>query len=72
MQKAGLIEEKACDTLQKKFKRTSPCTIPMYTEIDCGEEQQQKKFIQFVEVNHNDKIFHIRKSTAVWLFQECE
>ena len=25
-----------------------------------------------MEVNHNDKVFHIRKTTAVWLFQECE
>ena len=23
-------------------------------------------------MNHNGKVFHIQKSTAVWLFQECE
>ena len=25
-----------------------------------------------MEVAHNDKIVFIRKSTAIWLFQECE
>ena len=72
LKKAGLIEEKACDTLQKKFKCISTSTIPMYMEFSCGNEQQQKKFTHFIEVKHHDKIFHIRKSTAVWLFQECE
>ena len=32
IQKAGLIEEKACDALQKKFKRSSSSTIPIYTD----------------------------------------
>lgn len=73
MQKAGLIEEKTCDALQKRYKRVSTSTIPMYTEITCDDkEQQQKKFTQFVEVKHSGKTFYIRKSSAVWLFQECE
>ena len=44
----------------------------MYMEFSSGNEQQQKKFTHFIEVKHHDKIFHIYKLTAVWLFQECE
>ena len=72
MQKAGVIDERACDTAQKTFKRIDNNTVLLYMKIDCGKKQQQRKFSPFVEVNHNGKAFHIRKSTAVWLFQECE
>ena len=37
MQKAKLIEEKACNALQKRYKRVSASTILMYTEITCDK-----------------------------------
>ena len=71
MQKVGIIEKSTCHTLQKTHKCTDNCTVPLYTKIDCNEKQQQK-FSPFVEVNQNGRVCHIRKTTAAWLFQECE
>ena len=58
--------------MQKTFECTDNSTVPLYIKIDCSKKQQVRKFSPFVEVSHNGKVFHIRKSTAVWLFQECE
>ena len=50
-------------------------TIATYTKFEHNQLQQQKnhsKITPFVEVTHNGKTCFIRKTTAVWLFQECE
>jgi len=73
MEKVGVIDKSAYDTLKKTYQGIDNSTVPLYMKVDCTEKQQQKKFSPFVEVNHhNGKVFHIHKTTAVWLFQECE
>lgn len=72
MQQVGIIEESTYHTLKETYKRTDNCTVPLYIKLDCNKKQQQQKFSPFVEVNQNGKVCHIRKTTAVWLFQECE
>ena len=63
IQKAGLIEEKTCNILQKKFKHCSSSTDTTHTEISGDEEQQEKKFTQFVEVNHN--LFSLQRRPSI-------
>lgn len=72
IQKVGAIDDNFCNLLQKTFECTDNSTVPLYIQIDCSEKPQMRKFSPFVEVSHNGKVFHIRKSTAVWLFQKCE
>ena len=71
MKKVRIIEKSTCRTLQKTYLCTDNCTVPLHMKIDCNEKQQQK-FSPFVEVNQNGRVCHIRKTTAVWLFQGCE
>jgi len=72
MKRVGVIDKSAYDTLKKTYQCIDNSTVPLYMKVDCKEKQQQKKFSPFVEVNRNSKVFHIHKTTAVWLFQECE
>ena len=74
MQKVGLVEDEVFEKLQsRKMKQTSSSTISIYSaEVMDGEKEQPKKHSEFVQVSHNGKTVFIRKSTAIWLFQEYE
>ena len=74
MQKAGLVEDEVLEKLQsRKMKQTSSSTISMYSaEVMDGENESPKKHSEFVQVSHNGKAVFIRKTTAIWLFQEYE
>ena len=50
----------------------SALTIVMYTKFELQRQKNHNKIIPFVEVTHNGKTCFIRKTTTVWLFQECE
>ena len=67
MQKIGAIDDNFCNVSRKTFECTDNSTVPLYIKIDCSKKQQVRKFSPFVEVSHNGKVFHIHKSTAVWL-----
>ena len=53
--------------------KISSSTILIYSPQACMvDTEKTKKISEFVQVSHNGKIVHIRKSISVWLFQECE
>ena len=37
-----------------------------------SKDTQKKKHLEFMEVIHYGKKAFIRKSTVIWLFQDCE
>lgn len=83
---AGLISSNVCEKLQT-LKRCLPIrqvpstTIPMLlandvtpmdSKVKVYNTSKHKKFSPFLEVSTNERSFYIRKTTAVWLFQESE
>ena len=75
----GLVDsdvKKKAQRLQEtlKLKRIPSSTIPMFTEVKQPNLPLPitKHISPFVEVHRGDHTFYIRKTTAVWLFQECE
>ena len=67
MQKVGAIDANFCNVLQKTFECSSWSVHKNWLQRKTANE----KVFPFVEMSHNEKVFHIHKSTAVWLFQEC-
>ena len=51
-------------------------SIPLYSQVTQREHKSGDKLIKnnskFVEINHNEWLIFVRKSTLVWLFQEGE
>jgi len=56
------------------LKKITSTTIPMYQKDFSSDltSKKSKNFFPFVKVETNDHSFFIRKSTAIWLFQENE
>jgi len=68
MEQFGMIDEGDCGKIKDIFKCTEKTTIQMFTKIESNQLQQQKNKLTLF-VTHNNKTC---KTTAVWLFQECE
>ena len=77
MKSKGFIGDDVVKSLQGvKMKRMPSSTIPLYdaklTDSKECSSNQQAKHSEYVQVTHNGKTVYIRKSTALWLFQEHE
>jgi len=77
MKSKGFIGDDVVESLQGvKMKRMPSSTIPLYnakmTDSKECSSNQQAKHSEYVQVTHNGKTVCIRKSTALWLFQEYE
>ena len=76
MKDNGLVDEKVVESLKgKQMKRMPSSTIPMYEfkMIDnktVKQEVHHTKHPEYVQVVHNGRSVYLRKTTAVWLFQE--
>ena len=72
----GLVNNDVKDKVQRlqkqlKLKQIPSSTIPFFSEAE-PTNKESSKFSPFVKVQRNDQFFYIRKTTAVWLFQESE
>lgn len=74
LEKAGLVDSKLFEKVRMKL--TSSNTISFYSPDEEADTKQhhshQKKHSEFIPVTHNSKTVYNRKTTAIWLFQECE
>ena len=74
--KIGLVNNAVKDKVQRlqnqlELKQIPSSTIPIFSEAE-PTNKESSKFSLFVKVLRNDQVFYIRKTTAVWLFQESE
>ena len=74
LERAGLVESQLSERV--RMKKTLSNTISFYSPDEEADTKQhhfhQKKHSEFIPVTHNNKTVYIRKSTAIWLFQEFE
>lgn len=70
----GIVESVVKEKLKKHIpiKRIKSSTISMYSCPGDEMKSNPKKFSPFLAVEVNMKTILIRKTTAVWLFQEGE
>ena len=74
----GLIDTSVKVKLQTHqtflFKRSPSTTISMFSclEGDSKAKSKPRKYLPFLQVEIDRKSMYIRKTTAVWLFQEGE
>ena len=55
------------------MNQTSSNTIAIYTpDKEADKNLHQKKHSDFNPVTHNNITVYIRKTTAIWLSQDCE
>ena len=67
----GIIDKALCDKL--KFEKVNSSTIPLYEGKPTEHHKNSgKKHSLYLQVDHKGKKIFIRKTTAVWLFQESE
>ena len=78
LQKVGMVDKKFVNNIKKmhenSFKRIHSSTIPKFepTEPKLTNDKTQSKHSPLLEVRHNGKMVHVRKTTLVWLFQQGE
>ena len=67
----GIVDEALCDKL--KFEKVNSTTIPLYEgKLVEHHKNNERKHSLFLQVDYKGKKIFIRKTTAVWLFQESE
>ena len=72
------VKETICTYMRKTNTSNSDnrTSIPLYSQVTQREHKSGDKLIKnnnkFVEINHNERLIFVRKSTLVWLFQEGE
>ena len=79
MNTAGFVDEKVVKSVEslQRMKRIPSSTIALHDvekkdSKEHASNHQQRKHSECVQVTHNGRIVYIRKTTAVWLFQEYE